>query len=705
MRRPVILITLLLVLSILISDWIVEDTPDILTSREGEEITLSGLVTKQVEKDEYYILYLDKVYVDNLEYSRKVKVNVYADYDYMLYKCVSLRGKVSLPQTRRNPRCFDYKVYLKSIDVYGIVSTYRIEETENYNSFLDRIALLKKKTSDYLKANLDDEAYSLVMGLTFADTSYMDEDLLEIFRKGGTAHTLAVSGLHIGCLYAFLGKLKRRKRSLSADIIITFILFCYALMTGFSASVMRAVIMIILHIISNHLEMRYDFLCAGCISMITILLINPMQIYNGGFQMSFMAVFTLAVMLPVISDKIKGMTGTILTVQAGMIPYTAYVYNYVSLASFISNIPVMILAGFMIPLGIMLIPLSHIPAAGIIGVKILGIFCNLLIWCNRLTYMDGLLTFNAVSPSFLLLIIYYGFSAAFFSEWGQIYRKRRDFNKFIKVGVIIFVSACLCAGVYSDGFGNDPIVFLDVGQGDCLHIHSRKDILVDGGGSPDYNVGENTLKPYLLKNGVSKIDIAFATHLHTDHYKGLCELSQSYRIDKLAVFAGNKVNEDTIRKECKCQEIIYLKKGDVLTIDKNLRVIVLGPDGNTLSSSEDENDNSLVLNVIYKGVSILMTADIDSEGESHLAGDVSCDILKAAHHGSKYSSSDSFLDKANPAMAVISVGKNNYGHPSDEVIGKFSERKIPYFRTDNSGAIGIEVGRNGKIRVDKMIEK
>ena len=216
---------------------------------------------------------------------------------------------------------------------------------------------------------------------------------------------------------------------------------------------------------------------------------------------------------------------------------------------------------------------------------------------------------------------------------------------------------------------------VDVGQGDCLHVKSKdnRNIIFDGGGRTEYNVGEKILKPYFLHNGKSRLEGAFVTHLHTDHYKGIEELNRCFKIGKV-IYKG--------------------RRGDKYSIGKGVFVEILWPEKQDFTI-DDENENSLIFKVTVDGTSILVTGDIGKDGEARLieryrgTGILKCDILKIPHHGSKYSSSDEFLKETDPKIAIIGVGKNNYGHPSDEVIEKLHQKGIITYRTDHHGAVGV----------------
>lgn len=712
MRRPAVLIAFIMAAAILVTDSITGYTSDYLEGLEGNNAAVTGRVVSIVKKDdEYFKLQLSDVSIisDNgaRSYKKKILVNVYsdiADYRTVLWDRVYITGEVSIPKERSNPGTFDYRRYLKSIGIRCIITAENIENVKKAGGIAALLKSAKCRTADIFESALGDDS-AVVMGLLFGETSGIDEDIIETFRRGGTAHVLAVSGLHLGLLYSFLCRFKRKKRSIPADIAIVLALSAYTALAGFTASVVRACLMIFIHIAGNHLNRRYDLISSTCVSMIIILAINPMQIYSAGFQMSFLAVITLGIMIPLIQKKIKGILLPMIAVQTGMVPYTMYVFNYVSLTSVISNIPVYFIAAAMIPAGILVIAFCWLPVIAKPAAMITGLFVKLLLWCNDFTYMGGVFTFDVASPSVIFLAVYYIFIFYMCSEAGQIALIRRNYKKIAAVFAAAVICGAVCSVYLSDGFEKTDMVFVDVGQGDCLHIKAGgKNLLIDGGGSFNYNVGKSTLKPYLLKNGVTKIDMAIATHLHTDHYQGLKELSQTYRIKKLGVYEANSVNENHLKKEFKTDEILYLAAGDVINMGRNVSVEVLSPDRGNPLDEKDENKNSLVLRVNVKGSSVLMTGDIDEKGEKTLIADtdIKADILKIAHHGSRYSSCEKFIAVAAPKIAVIQVGKNTYGHPSEEVIKRLEEHKITVLRNDEQGAVGIRVNKAGDFGIVTM---
>ena len=194
-----------------------------------------------------------------------------------------------------------------------------------------------------------------------------------------------------------------------------------------------------------------------------------------------------------------------------------------------------------------------------------------------------------------------------------------------------------------------------------------------------YNVGEKVLKPYLLKSGAGCLDLAAATHQHTDHYLGLQQLSRCFPV-KAALLEG--------------------KAGQRIDLGKDQWIDILWPESRDLNT-EDENLNSLIFKVYSEGTTALITGDITEEGEKMLIDKykgtdaLKADILKVAHHGSPYSTCDAFLQAVKQSVAVISVGKNNYGHPDEKLVEKIQSCGIMVYRTDRDGAVGIITERSG----------
>jgi competence protein ComEC len=270
------------------------------------------------------------------------------------------------------------------------------------------------------------------------------------------------------------------------------------------------------------------------------------------------------------------------------------------------------------------------------------------------------------------------------------------------------------------GFDQANAVFVDVGQGDCLHIRtpSGKNVLIDGGGKESFDVGKRVLKPYLLKNGVKKIDLAIVTHLDIDHYEGIRSLAADGFIESLGLYAGNRLIEKQIMKDTGLAQnhMIYLHQGDRIQVDSMVWLEILYPEQKSKQVYEseiqanDENPRSLVIRVHLGEYRILMTGDIDTYIEDEMmavqqSSNLEAEILKIGHHGSKYSTSDIFLKTVNPNIAVFLTGKNNYGHPHISILEKCREKGIMLYRTDENGAIGLFGLYNDQVPTLRTIRK
>ncbi len=256
------------------------------------------------------------------------------------------------------------------------------------------------------------------------------------------------------------------------------------------------------------------------------------------------------------------------------------------------------------------------------------------------------------------------------------------------------------------------LYYLDVGQGDaCVITHNQQTFLIDGGGNrymdDASNIGNRVVYPFLLNKKIDDIDVAFISHMHYDHVKGILELLEHVNIEKVAISRvyktiiedQNRLQEYPLVEELvngcyeNGSELLYLEAGDVI-VGEDVRFICYYPYAKT-SYQENENNNSLILELVTHQRKILFTGDIEDDVEKLIVNEglnnTSIDLLKVAHHGSKTSSSRIFLESINPTVGIISVGKNNHGHPSQEVLKRYEELKIPVYLTKDYGMIEVNI--------------
>jgi competence protein ComEC len=676
----------------------------------NQDVEFQGEVVSASHKTDFVSLT-----VSSKKYGR-VLINIYQknmEFKNVAGKRIWVSGFLELPQTTGNPMGFDFRLYLRSVGIHSIMQVQPDQITyseEAVNRFTHKLAEFRLVFEEKLSKKIGKQKTGLAIAMLFGDKSALEDETYESFQRNGTAHILSVSGLHVGFLYSLLAFLLAGKRRPIPNIIIFFMLVIYGVLSGFCPSVTRAILMIGIHILSKVLCRSYDLLSAVGISAIILLTVNPYSLFHVGFQLSFLAVILMGWIFPFLGRMIpKGHILSLLlpipVLQVAMAPYTAFLFNYVSFGAFVANFGVVFFSGLLIPAGLLAMLVSQQSDAFF---ELVAIFMELCIrsalWCNELTYAGGKTCIDVISPPVFGLVVAYGLLFFFLSETGRILWIRKKSKAIAWVLILVIYSAGLVDWKTEDGFDKADAVFVDVGQGDCLHIRtpSGKHVLIDGGGKESFDVGKRVLKPYLLKNGVSKIDLAVVTHMDVDHFGGIRSLSADGMVDTLGLYAGNQLIEKEIMKDTGLaqNQLLYLHQGDRISVDQEVWLEILYPEQKSRQAYEseielkEENPRSLVIRVHLGKYRILMTGDIDTQTENEVLAvqksvNLQADILKIGHHGSKYSTSDEFLQAVKPFAAVFLTGKNNYGHPDASILEKCREKGIMIFRTDRNGAIGL----------------
>lgn len=592
---------------------------------------------------------------------------------------ICFQGSFSLPEERRNPGCFDYRLYLKSRGIWYQMAVSDYEIVTGSENPADRLAAWLIGRRFAFRQTLPPESRGLVCGILFGDTGDLDEEVYRQFQASGTAHILAVSGLHLGILYGLYQKIAGRKKKPAAVILLGMAVLAYGTVSMWSPSVQRAAVMIALPVLAQFLDLRYDMSTGLSTVALVLILRNPYVIFGAGFQMSFLAVASICFLCPVIPSRVPEGLSAMVAVQAGLLLYQMYQFNYFSLTALAANLPVVFLTGILVPAALSSFFLFMIVGSGGPLAVLTDSLSHLLLTVNRLTSLDGKAGIDVVSPPLWLVVAIYLMLFFLSSETGHILWLRGKKKIVAAVLLLCVLTAFFCDTLLVSPVSGADLVFVDVGQGDCLHIRDgNRNILIDGGGSVTYNVGENILKPYLLKNQVARVDLAIATHLHTDHFQGLEELSAAYPVKKL---------------------VTGLTAGNCIQISEQVSIETLWPLEIDEEAGQEENSQCSVFMIRYGSWRILVTGDLDARGEQEMVDWYSqrgqldilkADILKVGHHGSGTSTCDGFLDAAEPEMAVIQVGKRNiYGHPDGKVIEKLQQKGIIVRRNDHNGAIGF----------------
>ena len=595
---------------------------------------------------------------------------------------ITFRSPISKPDSASNPRCFDYANYLKSKKITHTAVCRGFIKVERpgfgYREFSRKVMMLRESFLSSLGA--DDETTALIRGTVFGDSHMLDEDITDDFRKNGTAHVLAVSGLHVGVLYSVYKAIEGKTGSKCLTVLFLIFLGFYCMLTLWSVSAVRASLLIAIKVIGNELDRRYDIQTALAAVLLGIVLACPWALFSASLIMSFLAVAGMSAVTGFAERHGQEVFAKVFAAQLAMGPYLMYTFSQLPLGAIFINIPVIFIISILVPLGMLDLGVFAL-GAGNGGVMFLALsraltgMARILTITNSSASRVNFLAFTVPSPPLSVIVTIYLLIFITTSESFHIAFHRKNIGYVICCGILIAVSVAMTSAWSATPFDKASAIMVDVGQGDSMHFTSGKtDVLIDGGGKEDYDVGEKILMPYLLRNGRRDLDLACATHLHTDHYLGLRQLSGVYPVRK-AVVTG--------------------KKGDIIKPAKDIKIKILWPVRQN-PDAEDENVNSLIFKVYIKDYTVLVTGDISKEGEKMLldmyegTDELKSDVLKVPHHGSRFSSSPEFIRAVDPKIALIGVGKNNmYGHPAPEVIKRYEEMGIPVFRTDEDGAIGI----------------
>lgn len=642
--------------------------------------------------------------VDPLAY-RKPSLN-YGDEVY-------LTGRVQIPREARNPGEFDYHLYLarKGIGTQIVSDPGEVRVlAEGSGFFLRRWALhLRGRVEGAAHEVLPPKQGGLLSAVLFGDRSGLQPEDIDLYQRLGLSHAFSVSGLHLTYVLG-LSLLIAWGLRLSGVYHFAFnvlAMLFYAAMVGFPAATMRSLVMASLAL-GAHLWSRENNPLNGlALAGMVLLAGNPLLLFDAGFQLSFAATWGIVYLYPRMQDLAAGWPRwgqwllLPLAAQLGILPLVAYYFNLVSLLSIVSNLVLMGLMGGIVIVGITSIPLVWlVPPLGEYFLLGAGALCGLADLLTRLFALVPGGVWHIGTPPLTVVLLYYVLLAA----WGEGLLKR-EFRG-VRLGrAALGITLMIALTLTIKSLFPQPlrVVFLDVGQGDCILVITPrgKNLLIDGGGRPQeaggFDVGSRVVLPFLRREGIHRLELMVNTHPHDDHLNGLLPLVRELPVDKVVLPVVSVDNPKTLGllDLCAARGVAWtgVRRGDYIDLEPGLRLEVLHPaayPGAMENTQENENNHSLVMRLVYRDTAFLLTGDIEREGMREVLSsgvNFGSQVFKVPHHGSVYGLDREFLDRVGAKAAVISVGSNRFGHPAPDILRYWQEKNLPLFRTDEKGAI------------------
>lgn len=589
----------------------------------------------------------------------------------------------------------------------------------------------------------DSQAAGVVAAIVIGDRAGLDADVQRKLQEAGTYHVIAISGGNIAILAGLmLGTFRVAGWfGRSAMLAAIALLAAYARLVGGGASVDRATLMATIYLAGRAMDQRSPPLNTVAVAAALIVAADPLSVADPAFVLTFGATVAILVVVPLATDHHEGtktheehetglrkspfaflrvsswlrentwqpavsMFSASLATEVMLFPVGAYVFSRITFAGLGLNflaIPLMALAQVA---GMIVVPLALLSgvaaacagwaaAAGAAG----------LVWSADLVRFVPAVTYRIAPPSAVAIAIYYVGLIA----WWSIRRGRRTFSR---VSARTAAAVALVSAVWilvnpraiaaRAGDGRLHVIFIDVGQGDAAFVRlpAGATLLVDAGGlsfSSAFDVGDRVVAPVLRDAGFSRLDYLALTHGDPDHIGGAPSIVREFRPRE--VWEGIPVprSEALMRLREAAQQggarWANVYAGDHVEVD-GVAIVARHPRRADWERQRVRNDDSLVIELRWRDVSVLLTGDVGQAVEQSIAAAVTpvpLRVIKVAHHGSRTSSSEAFVNALRPQVAVISVGRaNRFGHPAAEVLARYRAVGAEIFRTDREGAVTVD---------------
>ncbi len=637
-----------------------------------------------------------------------------------LYETLKIGNRIIVSGTlrkgrgERNPGEFDYYKYLQSKEIAGILYVKKTRDfgiiDTSLNIFRNTIYEARKSVAAKIEKLHNSRTAALLKGLLLADRSEIDYRTKESFINSGVIHVLAVSGLHVGFIVLIFIFLTSRMSIYLRTILTIIGLIAFLFLTGLPASVFRATIMVVVMLLIYLSNRKYNSINALAIAALILLLLNPAEIFNPGFQLSFSAVLSILIVYPILSEKITTQnkiyryllmfSAVSFSAQIGTLPFTLIYFHKLSIISLFANLIVIPIIGIIVGLGVLTLFISTFSTL----FSLFFASANMLFTDALLTIVDFTGTqqfsyFYIPNFSFIDGFIFYLFLVITIYSIKKFTSIYAFSILFLLVGANLFLFLQLDnKELLSDG--KFSVVMIDIGQGDgiLLKFPNGQTALIDAGNaSLSFDNGERVIAPLLRRLSIKQIDYGFISHVDSDHYKGFLSLIKNGWIKEIY----KPTIDTTLKKDVRLEKVIndnnvklnYYSKSKMMFGD--LAFYILNDTTNSFYQRFDANNKSGIFKIVHGNNSFLFVGDAEYPAERVLMNNyrvfLDSDILKVGHHGSKSSSSQQFINAVTPKIGLVSAGLNNsFGHPVKLIMDRFRNNNVTLYRTDLEGAIILQ---------------
>ncbi len=766
MQRPLFVVWVGLIILTALRLWRGGDTPPWLpdgeTLTEGSEIVVTGQVCWREDESFYLneITFYSEQFIDDIKaanqqhISKNYKLKCETTAPVAIGEYVAVRGSFFEFSEASNPGEFDSKTYYRSKQVVGrLKNAELVERAEPAFGIREWLLQRREYWETYLAECFPKKEAAIMSALLLGEKGGLEEETRELYRRNGILHILSISSLHITILGMGFYRLLR-KAGLpvwTAAVLGGMFMVGYGMLTGFGVSVCRAVGMYLLRMLAEIAGRTYDMLNAlGAVGGV-MLLWNPYYLQNSGFLLSYTCVLGIGIVYPILkkcleegqAERRKRKAGSVREVCGKKAEVMLIDSMLLSISIQLVTLPVQLWFFFEVPvfggaINLLILPLvKPLVISGVFlllfpfaGKWISAVEIFILHWYEMVcSFFDRLpwQTWNPGRPEIWQILVYYGTLLLML----RVMNRGKNTGRSARWG-----SGCLFAiGLILLGirFGNGAqIIFLDVGQGDCVLIQTEvgENYLYDCGSTSRSNVGKYVLLPYLKYRGIRNLDAIFVSHPDRDHVNGVievleCAKEQGIKVAQTVISAtgienaaeqyGELLEAAAGAYDGAGVEVRLLAAGDRWSGRKAAaEFLCLHPEA-AGEGGLDVNEASLCLYVRLLSkegkLSVLLTGDVEGAGEELLTESLKAyeiekiDVWKVAHHGSRNATGEAFLRQIrgkwqNPLIAVISCGrKNRYGHPHEETIDRIEAAGVEWYCTKENGAVTVTTDKGGEIKV------